>query len=229
MRQKTEEFQVSPGLRFRRHLLQLIIKPLFRLFFRMQITGRENIPAGNSYVIAYNHVSIFEPPFILAFWPEFPEALAGHDVWDRGGLQGIMVRAFGAIPVRRGEYDRGSMEKMLSVLRSGRALMISPEGGRSHVIGMRQAYTGIAYLVDQAKVPVVPVAVEGTNDSSLKDALSGKRPRVTIRIGKPFSLPPISGKGAERREARHQNADEVMKQLAVLLPEEYHGVYSGMI
>jgi 1-acyl-sn-glycerol-3-phosphate acyltransferase len=140
-----------------------------------------------------------------------------------------MVKGFGAIPVKRGEYDRASMETMLAVLRSGRPLMISPEGGRSHDIRMRRAHAGIAYLVDQAEVPVVPVAIEGTHDNSFREALTGKRPPFILRIGKPFSLPPITGKGATRREARQRNADEVMKRIGAMLPEDYHGVYSGSI
>jgi 1-acyl-sn-glycerol-3-phosphate acyltransferase len=216
-------------LRFKRNVLKSIIKPLFFILFDVEINGRENIPVGKSYVIAYNHISVFEPPFVLAFWPEFPEALAGHDVWDRGGVQGIMVKFFGAIPVKRGEYDRNSVETMLSILQSGKALMISPEGGRSHDIGMRKANAGIAYLVDRADVPVVPVAIIGTRDDSFKQTFKGNRPRFILQIGKPFKLPAIKEKGAARREARQRNADMVMKQIGAMLPEEYHGVYAGQI
>lgn len=229
MNRETGEYRIPKHLSIRRNLLRAIFKPLFRLLFSVRISGEENIPTGGSYVIAYNHISIFEPPFILAFWPEFPEALAGHDVWERSGIQGVMVKGFGAIPVRRGEYDRGSMETMLAVLRSGRPLMISPEGGRSHDIGMRKAHPGIAYLVDQAGVPVVPVAIEGTHDRSFREALSLKRPPFIMRIGKPFLLPEINEKGAARRAARQRNADTVMEQIGAMLPTEYHGVYKGKI
>jgi 1-acyl-sn-glycerol-3-phosphate acyltransferase len=210
-------------------VLRFLFKPLFNLLFDVKISGRENIPAGSSYIIAYNHISVFEPPFILAFWPEFPEALAGHDVWDRSGIQGVMVKAFRAIPVKRGQYDRESVESMLTVLSSGKPLMISPEGGRSHDIGMRRAHPGIAYLVDRADVPVLPVAIAGTHDDSFKEAISGKRPPFDLRIGKPFRLPAITEKGAARREARQRNADQVMLQIGALLPEKYHGVYAGQI
>jgi 1-acyl-sn-glycerol-3-phosphate acyltransferase len=206
-------------------VLKLLFKPLFQLLFSVKISGRENIPSDTSYIIAYNHISVFEPPFILAFWPVFPEALAGHDVWDRTGIQGTMVKLFGAIPVKRGEYDRESMETMLAVLRSGRPLMISPEGGRSHDIGMRRAHPGIAYLVDRANVPVVPAAIVGTHDNSFKEAIRGKRPPFELRIGKPLHLPEITEKGAARREARQRNADQVMLHIGAMLPEEYHGVY----
>jgi 1-acyl-sn-glycerol-3-phosphate acyltransferase len=211
-------------------VLKFIFKPLFQLLFDVKISGRENIPTDSSYIIAYNHISVFEPPFILAFWPEFPEALAGHDVWDRTGIQGTMVKFFGAIPVKRGEYDRESMETMLTALRGGRPLMLSPEGGRSHDIGMRRAHPGIAYLVDRADVPVVPVAIVGTHDNSFKEAISAKRrPPFELRIGEPFRLPAITEKGKARREARQRNADQVMLHIGAMLPEKYHGVYLGQI
>lgn len=222
-------FIVPKRLQIRRRVLRFIFKPLFTLLFKVEISGLENIPTDTGYVIAYNHISIFEPPFILAFWPEFPEALAGHDVWDRKGIQGIMVRGYGAIPVRRGEYDRESMELMLAVLRSGKAVMLSPEGGRSHAAGMRRANPGVAYLVDKAGVPVVPVAIAGTRDDSFGDAIRGKRPAFHLKIGKPLRLPAITEKGAARREARQRNADEVMRSIGELLPEAYHGVYKGNI
>ena len=229
MTQEIPSYHVSIWLRIKRRMLKSVIRPLFHLLFDVKIIGKENIPTGSSYVIAYNHISVFEPPFVLAFWPEFPEALAGHDVWNRGGLQEMMVKLFGAIPVKRGEYDRTSVETMLSVLRSGKALMISPEGGRSHHIGMRKANPGIAYLVDRANVPVVPVAISGTRDDAFKQTFSGNRPLFVLEIGKPFSLPAITEKGAERRAARQRNADEVLMRIGAMLPEEYHGVYTGKI
>lgn len=216
------------GLYLRRRILQIVFRPVFKIMFRVKISGEENIPLGESYLLAANHVSLFEPPFILAFWPELPEAVAGHDVWERPG-QGLLVKWYGAIPVRRGEYDRKVIERMLSTLNSARPLMIFPEGGRSHHPGMRRALPGVAYLVNQAGVPILPVAIAGTRDDSLKESFRGRRPLFKIRIGKPFRLPPIDVKGEARREARQRNADRVMLSIAELLPEEYHGVYSGQV
>ena len=116
---------------------------------------------------------------------------------------------------------------MLHLLRSGRPLAIAPEGGRSHEVGLRRARPGVAYLMDRARVPVVPVGVVGSTDDMLERALRGERPLLEMRIGEPFLLPPIEGRGEARREARQSNADLVMGHIAALLPEKYHGVYSG--
>ena len=224
----SEEYRVSPWVMFRRRLLRFVFRPIFRLLIRVQITGEENIPMGKPYLIAANHVSIFEPPFILAFWPEIPEAIAGHDVWERGG-QGLLVKWYGALPVHRGEYDREIIRNMMSALLSGRSLLIFPEGGRSHTPGMRQAMPGVAYLMEKAGVPILPVGIKGTRNNSLELLKKAKRPTFEMRIGKPFTIPPITEKGEARREARRRNADLVMLKIAALLPEEYHGAYQGQV
>jgi 1-acyl-sn-glycerol-3-phosphate acyltransferase len=194
----------------------------------VKITGKENIPSSGAYLIAVNHVSLFEAPLICAFWPCPPEAMGAVDVWDRPG-QSTLARLYGGIPVHRGDFDRRLIETVISVLRSGYPLLIAPEGGRSHELGMRRAMPGVAYLIDKAQVPVVPVGVVGSTDDFLQRALRGKRPTIEMRIGKPIELPPVEGKGAERRASRQRNADELMTHIAALLPPEYRGVYADHV
>ncbi len=184
----------------------------------------ENIPDNEAYIIAHNHISLFEPPLLLAFWPEIPEAIAGADVFDRP-FQKFFVRAYRAIPVHRGKYDRKVIETMMGVLNSGKALVIAPEGGRSHETALRKAQAGVAYLVDRLNVPVLPVGISGTTEDMLKRAFRGQRPRLVMNIGEAFLPPPINGKGKIRRESRQENADLVMKRIAALIPLAYRGYY----
>jgi 1-acyl-sn-glycerol-3-phosphate acyltransferase len=217
-------YVVPLGVRLFRSFFGPIFRVLFRVLCRIEISGRDNVPVSGSYIIAYNHLSLFEPPLLLAFWPEFPEAVAGHDTFERTGVS-FFVRGYGSLPVKRGEYDRKIIELMLWVLASGKPLLIAPEGGRSHKPGLREARAGVAYLMDRARVPVVPVGIVGTSDDMLKLAFSGKRPKLHIRIGKPFELPAIEGRGDERRKARQANADLVMRHIAASLPESHWGLY----
>ncbi len=213
----------------RTRLLRVVLRPLFRGLFhllsRVRITGKENVPKSGAYLITINHVSLYEPPFALAFWPVAAEGAGAVDIWDRTG-QSTLVRLYGGIPVHRGEYDRKLIDTLLSVLKAGRPLLIAPEGGRTHTLAMRRALPGTAYLADLAGVPVVPVGVVGTSDDFLERALHRHRPEIEMRIGLPFRLPPITGKGEQRRIARQKNADLIMRKIADLLPVEYHGVYS---
>jgi 1-acyl-sn-glycerol-3-phosphate acyltransferase len=207
-----------------RPFIRLLLQLIFRILAPVKVTGKKNVPLRTPYIVAINHVSLFEAPFVGGFWPEQVEALGASDVWDRPG-QKYLARLWGGIPVHRGEYDRAAMEGTISALRSGYALLIAPEGGRSHIPGMRQAFPGIAYIAEQTGVPVIPVGIVGTTDDFFKKASRGKRPQLEMRIGKPLVLPPVEGKGEARRLSRQRNADLVMRHIAGLVPEEYRGVY----
>jgi 1-acyl-sn-glycerol-3-phosphate acyltransferase len=215
-------------LRFKlvRPLLKVIFQGLFRVLARIRITGSENVPRGKPYVVAMNHVSIYDPPFVAAFWPEELEIIGAIDVFGKPG-QGQLLRLYGVIPVHRGDYDRALLTKIISILKSGRPLLIAPEGARSHDTAMRRARPGIAYIVEKTGVPVLPVGLIGTTEDFWQRARRGEKPPLEMRIGKPVTLPPITAAGTDKHAARQQNADLVMSYLAGLLPEEYRGAYAG--
>lgn len=221
----SREYRVSFGLRLRRSILKVSVRLILGLFSRVKISGIGNIPRGQAYVVAVNHVSIFDPPLALAFWPEMLEAIGAVDVFDRP-FQGALVKFYGTIPVHRGEIDRELIETILAMLNSGYRLLIAPEGGRSHVTAMRRAKPGIGYILNEVHVPILPVGIVGTTADAAGAALRFRRPLLEIRIGKPVQLPPIEGRGEERRAARQRNADIVMRHIAGLLPAEYRGVYA---
>jgi len=202
-----------------------LFRALYRLFSPIKITGLENVPKRGAYIIVINHVSLFDAPFLLAFWPVAPEAVGAIEVWHRTG-QSFLVRWYGGIPIRRGQYNRRELQLLLSVLNAGRPLLIAPEGGRSHTPGLRRAFPGVAYLVEKSGVPVVPVGIVGATDDYLRKALRAKRPPLEMHIGKPFR-PDLGGvRGRLRGEARQRLADQIMYQVAALLPPEYRGVYA---
>lgn len=226
--QAIEIYQPPLLNRLARTLLRPVFRSLFHLLAKIELEGLENIPCGSAYVAAFNHVSTFDPPFLITFWPENIEALGASDIWKRTGFgQNLLVRLFGGIPVHRGEYDRQALERVLKVLRSGFPLVISPEGGRTRSPGMRRARPGLAYIIEEAGVPVVPVAITGTTSDFFARAVRGARPTLTLRVGKPIRLPPVQGKGEARRQSRQQNVDLVMRTIAGLLPEDYRGIYAG--
>jgi 1-acyl-sn-glycerol-3-phosphate acyltransferase len=214
---------------YRYHLSRPVLKVLFRLVFhslaRVKVFGKLNILYGKPYVVAMNHISIYDPPLVAAFWPEMLEIIGAADVFYKPG-QGQLLKLYGVIPVRRGEYDRTLLSRIISMIKSGYPLLIAPEGGRSHVTAMRRALPGIAYIVEETGVPVVPVGLVGTTVDFWQRAMRGERPRLEMHIGAPITLPPITEKGASRREARQRNADLVMQHLAGLLPKEYRGFYA---
>jgi len=224
----SDAYHVPFRFRISRPILKTVFRWIFHLLGRVKISGQESIPYGKPYVVAINHVSIFDPPLAGAFWPEQLEIIGASDVFDKPG-QGQILKLYGVIPVHRGEYDRALFTRIISVIKSGYPLLIAPEGGRSHVPAMRRAMPGIAYIIEQTGVPVVPAAIIGTTEDFWQRARRGEKPPLEIRIGKPIMLPQITAKGTEKHEARQKNADLVMSYLAGLLPEEYRGVYARSV
>jgi len=224
----SDAYHVPLHFKLGRPVLKAAFRGIFHVLANIKITGKENIPYGTPYVAAMNHVSIFDPPFIGAFWPEELEIIGASNVFDKPG-QGLVLKAYGVIPVHRGEYDRSLLSRIVDIIRSGYPLLIAPEGGRSHVTAMRRAQPGVAYIIEQTKVPVIPVALIGTTEDFWHRATHGDRPSLEMKIGKPIVLPENRAKGRERHEVRQANADLVMRHLAGLLPEEYRGVYADSV
>jgi len=224
----TNVYRVPLRFRISRPFLKIVFRGIFHVLARIKVSGRENVPYGKPYVVAMNHVSIYDPPFAAAFWPEPLEIIGASDVFDKPG-QGQLLRAYGVIPVHRGDYDRALFTRIIRVIKAGHPLLIAPEGGRSHITAMRRAMPGIAYIVEQTNAPVVPAAIIGTTEDFWQRAKRGGKPALELRIGKPITLPAITAKGVEKHEARQYNADLVMRHLAGLLPEEYHGAYADSV
>lgn len=191
---------------------------------KVRITGVGNIPERGPYVIAINHISIIEPPFVIAFWPVAPEAVGAKEIWERKG-QSLLAKFYGGIQVHRGEIDKRLIESMIQVIEAGHPLLIAPEGGRSHTPGMRPALPGVAYLVERSGAPVLPVGIIGSTDDFLHRAIRFKRPVLEMRIGELIMMPRVEGRGEERRKALKENADLIMLKVAELLPPNYQGVY----
>ena len=221
----TETYRLPAYVRFTRPPLIAAVRTVFKLLGRITVSGRENVPLGQPYIAAMNHVSIIDPPAALCFWPETLEAIGAVEVFSRP-FQAQLVKWYGTIPVHRGEYDRALIDKLLALLGAGRPLMIAPEGGRSHVTAMRRAKPGVGFILQKAGVPVLPVGLVGTTGDFLARGLRGERPQAEMRIGRPIRLPPTPSDPVQRREARQQVADLVMSHIAGLLPEEYRGVYA---
>jgi 1-acyl-sn-glycerol-3-phosphate acyltransferase len=219
-----EKYRVPFKIRISRRILRVFFRTLFHLLGRVELSGFEHIPPHNRYVIVFNHVSLVEVPFIAAFWPTIIEIIGATEVWERPG-QNLIAKMWAGIQVKRTEFDREVFKQVGKVLDAEKPLMIAPEGGRSHTPGLRRGRPGVAYIVDQADVVILPVAVVGNTMDFLTQGLKLKKPPIKMMVGEAFKVPPLSGRGEDRRLMRQRNTDYMMAKLAALLPESYRGVY----
>jgi 1-acyl-sn-glycerol-3-phosphate acyltransferase len=166
-----------------------------------------------------NHLGGADPVLCIGHVPR-PLTVSGKIEALRWPVIGLIIRAYGMIPLRRGEPDRATLKRLLGVLESGGALLIAPEGRESLTGALEAGKTGPAFLALHSGAPLVPVAITGTAWRNVLPAWRRlRRPCVTLTFGPPYALPD----GLDRRAA----ADEIMRRIAALLPPEYRGVYAG--
>jgi len=145
--------------------------------------------------------------------------------YQKYGIVRWLVTKLDAIWLERFEADFHAIRETLERLKAGGVLVIAPEGTRSTTRGLLPGRPGASYMAAKSGLPVVPVAVTGTEDELVKARLKHlKRLDIRVRVGVPFTLPPA--KGPERDAILQQGTDEIMCRIAALLPESYRGVYA---
>jgi 1-acyl-sn-glycerol-3-phosphate acyltransferase len=219
----SHEIKIPYWVRVFRVLARPTFRTLFRILAKVQVEGSENLPSEGGYLVAGNHVSIYDPPFIVTFWPRTVEVAGAVAVLERP-FQGRLMRMYGSMRVHRGEYNRSLLEEMIRRLKAGMPVLIMPEGRRSHSPGMQTAWHGTAYVAAKANAAVVPVGITGT-DGVVDLWRRLRRPNMRMLIGKPLDLPPVDLRSPNRKAELRQNTDRIMYAIAALLPPEYQGVY----
>ncbi len=196
--------------------LRSVARVVFFLIFNVKLIGRKNVPRTGPCIIASNHLHWTDVPLVPAYLSRQVVYLAKEELFT--GRIGWLVRFLGAIPVKRGEADRQLLRASDELLKRGKVLVIFPEGHRSDNHQLIPAHAGMGMIALRAGVPVVPVAVCGTERVFKKF-----RPRITISYGEPVILKP---KGAKITKEDIQGATEiVMRHIAAMLPPAYRGVY----
>lgn len=205
------------------HRLRSIIGFLMKQLTRTEFIGVENIPPEGGVLIACNHMSRLDIP-VLFITPNRPEitALVTTKYLKYPLLRWFIVTAEG-IWLDRDTADFSAFRKAVEALKQGKALGIAPEGTRSQTAKLIEGKPGTALLALRTGVPIVPVAIVGTEDGMSK-LLRLKRPRITAEYGKPIIPPKLD---RNNREGQLQNlTDEVMCRIAAMMPQKYRGFYA---
>jgi 1-acyl-sn-glycerol-3-phosphate acyltransferase len=213
------------------HLLQwiaaLFFKALTGLMFRVDAAQLANIPRRGPLIIVANHVHIPEiPTLFVRLWPRNVHGMAlAEEVLDRS-IVGSILRLFGTIPVWRGEADLNALRTGIRKLDEGKIILLDPEGTRSHNGCLQKGRPGAILMALHSGAPMLPVVHYGSENyrENLKRL---RRTDLHYVVGKPFRLD--SGGRQVTRIIRQQMIDEVMYQMAGLLPPKYRGAYAAMI
>jgi len=206
-------------------LIRFLIRLLVPMVMRLEVIGKENLPASGAFIAAANHLGVLDPVLVYYLLDRQDIILIIAEKHSKYTFVRWLVRSLDAIYIDRYNADMAVMRKVLKRLRKGGVLVIAPEGTRSRSGTLLEGKQGASYLAAKAGVPVVPVGGIGTEDRLFLTNLKRLRKTpVTVRIGKPFRLPSLP---REDREAILQaDTIEIMCRIAALLPPEYRGVYA---
>ncbi|HWO72801.1 MAG TPA: lysophospholipid acyltransferase family protein [Dehalococcoidia bacterium] len=197
---------------------------LVPLYARLTVVGVENVPLQGPLVIASNHLNDADPGIITACMPR-PVAFMAKAELFRIPVFSLYLRLFGSFPVNRGRADLSSLRRATDALARGLAVCIFPEGTREGpAAALMEAWPGAGLVALRSNAPVLPIAITGTGEMSIRYLLLHplRRRRVTVTIGIPFRLP-----RAERLDAEtaREGTRIIMERIAALLPQENRGYY----
>lgn len=205
-------------------ILRAIVNVLLSLIAHREYIGLENIPSEPPYILVTNHLAVFDAPLLLTVCPHTIHAFAAAK-HKRNPFYAPLLVIAGSIWVRRGEVDRKALQEALDVLKRGEALGMAPEGTRARgTYALQKGKAGAAYLATRADVPIVPVALTGT-ERIKRNLPRLHRAHVRVVVGKPFRLPES---GRVRGQKLREYTDLIMRHIAELLPEEYRGEYGDV-
>ncbi|MDA1349634.1 MAG: lysophospholipid acyltransferase family protein [Chloroflexi bacterium] len=192
-----------------------------RIFADYSAEGVEHVPPMGPLIVVANHQSNIDPPLLASSLPRRIRFLA-KDTLFGGPVTSWFLRSYGAFPLNREGADVRAFRWALNELQRGQVLALFPEGTRSPG-AMRKAQSGVVQLALKSQASLLPVGITGTEGVGHWLRVLNPTGTIRVRIGTAFSLPPIDGRPTT--EVLDSMTDMVMRRVAALLPESYHGVY----
>jgi 1-acyl-sn-glycerol-3-phosphate acyltransferase len=202
------------------------MKGLTRFLCRVDDAQLARVPDRGPLIIVANHVNFLEVPLIYThLQPRLLSGFAKVEAWDNP-FTGALFDMVEAIPLYRGEADVTALRQALRALEAGRILALAPEGTRSGHGRLQRGHTGVVFLALRSGAPLLPLVYYG-GELFWSNLARLRRTDFHIVVGQPFYLE--AGGVKVTREMRQQMTDEIMYQMAALLPPAYRGVYSDLV
>jgi 1-acyl-sn-glycerol-3-phosphate acyltransferase len=206
-----------------RRVFYFVFFTFVNIFMRFKKSGLENNPKTGPGIIVFNHIGRLEIVLIMI-------TTKRHDLvgWMAEKYKGLwyaeyVLKVMDSKLVDRFNPDLEAIRWAQKHLRNGGVMGISPEGTRSPDFSLREGKQGVAFLASRTGVPIIPAGVT-FEKGAVKDAFKLKFPRASIKYGKPFYLQ--KAKRENRREALEKGTEEIMCQIAALLPQSFRGIYA---
>ncbi len=206
--------------------LRWFIRLFLPLFANVKMTGLENLPAEGGFVVASNHLGRLDTVVMLFAMDREDIILPTAEKYQNHWFFNPVVRGMGGIFIDRQNPDISILRDVIKRMRNGSLLAIAPEGTRSKTETLQEGKPGVVFFAAQAKVPIVPACMTGTEDRVFKEnLLKFRKTDITVKVGPAYQME--MDKNLSREEALQKATDDLMCRIAALLPESYRGVYAN--
>jgi 1-acyl-sn-glycerol-3-phosphate acyltransferase len=215
-------------------LKHLLLGPLMRLACHPQVSGAEHLPQHGGAILASNHLAVADSFFLPLVIRRRVTFLAKREYFTTPGLRGWLKRRFfsatGQVPIDRssGSAAQAALDTGVRLLAEGNLLGIYPEGTRSPDGRLYKGKTGVARMALRAGVPVIPVAMVGTDKVSPMGTRMWRPHPVEVRFGAPLDFSRYAGLAGDRFVERSM-VDEIMYSLMDLSGQEYVDMYASSV
>ena len=212
----------------------ILLGPLLSLLGRPKVEGLEHVPSSGPVILASNHLAVMDSFFLPLVVRRRITFLAKSEYFTGTGLKGWFSRWFftavGQVPIDRSNADaaQAALNTAEHVLGQGKLLGMYPEGTRSPDGRLYKGKTGLGRLALQSGVPVIPVAMIGTNVVNPPGTTMLRFGRVTVRFGEPMDFSRFEGLAGNRFIERAVT-DEVIYELMGLSGQEYVDIYAASV
>jgi 1-acyl-sn-glycerol-3-phosphate acyltransferase len=212
-----------------RKFIILFVKLGFKVISRLKILDINNIPNDGTIMIASNHIGFLDGILI----PAIPMASSHPNLivivaekYEEVPIFKWAVKHMGFMFVDRFNPDIRTVREAVNRLKNDGLMIIAPEGTRSPHGALIEGKQGAAYIAAKTNATIVPISIVGSEDKTIKDRLPKlKRLDITLQIGKPFRIPEFPKEN--RDDFLQKHTDEIMCQIAALLPPSHRGIYGN--
>lgn len=212
----------------------IFMGPLLSFLGRPKVEGLEHVPHDGPAILASNHLAVADSFYLPLVVRRRITFLAKSEYFTGTGIKGRLTAWFytvaGQVPIDRSNADaaQGALETAERLLGQGKLLGMYPEGTRSPDGRLYKGKSGLARLALETGVPVIPVAMIGTDVVNPPGSKMWRFGRVTVRFGKPMDFSRFDGMAGNRFIERAV-IDEVMYELMKLSGQEYVDIYAATL
>ncbi len=192
-----------------------------KLWFRVEVHGRENLPTSGAFIVSPVHRSNLDTP-LLPVIRQAPIRFMGKDsLWEASRFADWFLTTLGGFPVDRDGADRGALRLAEEILERGETLVMFPEGTRRSgpIVLEENMFDGPSFLSGRQQVPIVPIGIGGSERAMPIGAKFVRPRKIIFLIGEPLAPPTPNDNGRVSRRAVQQHTDVLRAQLQELFDQ----------